>query len=55
MSYKVQYKDADGIVIGDDYVILDNFSPGAKQKLEMMPYKDGANSVVVTTDWFETK
>ena len=55
VSYKVQYKDADGIVIGDDYVILDNFSPGAKQKLEMMPYKDGANSVVVTTDWFETK
>lgn len=55
LSYKVQYKDAEGVVIGDDFIVLDNFAPGAKQKVELMPYKDGADSVVISTDWFETK
>lgn len=55
ISYKVQYKDKDSIVIQDDYIFLENFEVGSKQKVKLTPYEEGAESIVVTTDYFETK
>lgn len=55
ISYKVQYKDKDGVVIQDDYIFLENFEVGAKQKVKLTPYEEGVESIVVTTDYFETK
>lgn len=54
LSYKVQYKDSDGVVVADDYINLDNFAPGSKQKVKLTPYEKGVEIVVITTDWFET-
>lgn len=54
LSYKVQYKDNDGVVVADDYIYLENFAPGSKQKVELTPYEDNVETVVITTDWFET-
>ena len=33
--YDVQFKDAEGIVVGNDIVLLENFAPGIKQKVEL--------------------
>lgn len=55
LSYKVQYKDKEGVVIADDIIYLENFAPGAKQKVKLTPYEEGAENLVITTDWFETK
>ena len=55
LSYKVQYKDKDGVVIQDDLIYLENFEVGAKQRVKLTPYEDGIESIVVTTDWFENK
>lgn len=55
LSYKVQYKDKDGIVIADDIIFLENFAPASKQKVKLTPYEDGIESIIVTTDWFESK
>lgn len=55
ISYKVQYKDKDGVVIQDDYIFLENFEVGAKQKVKLTPYEEGVESIVVKTDYFETK
>lgn len=55
LSFKVQYKDADDIVIGDDIIYLENFAPGGKQKVKLTPLEEGIESIVISTDWFETK
>ena len=55
LSYNVQYKDKDGIVIGDDIIYLENFDVQSKQKVKLTPFEDGIESIVVTTDWFENK
>lgn len=55
ISYQVQYKDKDGVVIGDDYVYLENFDSKSKQKIKLTPYEEGVESIVLTTDWFENK
>ena len=55
ITYQVQYKDKDGIVIGDDYVYLENFDSKSKQKIKLTPYEEGVESIVLTTDWFENK
>ncbi|MGD7024744.1 FxLYD domain-containing protein [Rossellomorea vietnamensis] len=35
LQYDVQFKDSDGIVVGNDYIFLENFTPGTKQKVEL--------------------
>jgi len=35
LHYDVQFKDNDGIVVGNDYIFLENFLPGTKQKVEL--------------------
>ena len=55
LSYNVQYKDKDGIVIGDDIIYLENFDVQSKQKVKLTPFEDGIESIIVTTDWFENK
>lgn len=55
ISYDVQYKDADGVVIGNDFIYLEKFYKGAKQKVTLRPYEEGIESLVVTTDWIDVK
>ena len=55
LSFNVQYKDADDVVIGDDIIYLENFAPGGKQKVKLTPFEEGIESIVISTDWFETK
>lgn len=55
LSYKVQYKDKDGVVIADDLIYLENFDKGSKQKVKLTPYEEGIESLIITTDWFETE
>lgn len=55
LSYNVQYKDKDGIVIGDYIIYLENFDVQSKQKVKLTPFEDGIESIIVTTDWFENK
>lgn len=35
LHYDVRYKDSEGIVVGNDYIYLENFTPGTKQKVEL--------------------
>lgn len=55
LNFKVQYKDADDVVIDDDYIYLEDFAPGSKQKVKLSPYEDGVESLVIKTDWFSIK
>lgn len=55
LSFKVQYKDVDGVVVGDDIIYLENFAPGSKQKVKLSPFEEGVESIVIITDWFEVK
>lgn len=55
LSYKVQYKDKDGVVVGDDIIFLENFDVKSKQKVKLTSFEENIESIVVTTDWFESK
>ncbi|MBU3090372.1 FxLYD domain-containing protein [Clostridium gasigenes] len=51
ISYNVQYKDADGVVIGTDFIYLNQFSKGQKQKVELMLFSDKAfETILITLD-----
>ena len=55
LSYNVQYKDEDGVSIGNDIIYLENFNKDSKQKVKLSPFEEGIEDIVVTTDWFETE
>ncbi len=55
LSYKVQYKDKDGVVVGDDLIYLENFDAKSKQKVKLTPFEEDIENIIVTTDWFESK
>lgn len=55
LSYNVQYKDEDGVAIGNDIIYLENFNKDSKQKVKLSPFEEGIKDIVVTTDWFETE
>lgn len=55
LSYNVQYKDKDGVVIGNDTIYLENFNKNSKQKVKLSPFEEGVKDIVISTDWFETE
>lgn len=55
LYYNVQYKDKDGVVIGNDLICLENFTKGSKQKIKLSPFEEGIESIEVSTDWIETE
>lgn len=55
LSYNVQYKDEDGVVIGNDMIYIENFDKASKQKIKLSPFEEGIKDIVITTDWFETE
>lgn len=55
LSYNVQYKDEDGVVIGNDIIYLENFNKGSKQKVKLTPFEEGIKDIEITTDWIETE
>lgn len=56
VQYQVNYKDSEGVVVGNDWIYLENFDKNTKQKYTLYTYdiKD-IESVVLTTDYFEIK
>ena len=56
LQFQVNYKDADGMVVGNDYISIENFDANTKQKVTLMTYEiDDIEKIVVTTDYFEIK
>ena len=57
LQFQVNYKDADGMVIGSDWIFIENFDANTKQRVTLYPYEnvDAIEKIVVTTDYFETK
>ncbi|WP_054955718.1 DUF4972 domain-containing protein [Paenibacillus dakarensis] len=50
ISYEVQYKDKDGIVVGNDSIYLENFSPGSKQKVELILAPEDTKTISISLD-----
>lgn len=56
IQYQVHYKDDEGLVVGNDYVFLDNFSQGTKQKITLTPYgMDNVKKIQLTIDYYEMR
>ncbi|MGN1401994.1 MAG: FxLYD domain-containing protein [Bacillus sp. (in: firmicutes)] len=55
LQYDVQFKDEDGIVVGNDYMSLDNFKPGNKQKVELTLVPEEAETVIISLDYLDLK
>lgn len=52
LSFNIKCKDKDGVVIATEWIYLDNFEPGIKQKAEIYPYEEGIETLAVTMDSF---
>ncbi|WP_462405815.1 hypothetical protein [Gracilibacillus sp. Marseille-QA3620] len=48
--YNVQYKDKDGIVVGNDNILLENFNPGTKQKVKLILAPEETETIGVSLD-----
>lgn len=55
LQYDVQFLDGDGIVVGNDYINLDNFTPGTKQKVELIAAPEEAETLKLTLDYLALK
>lgn len=55
ISYNVQYKDKDGIVVDNGYLSLDNFTPGSKQKVELRAYTKEVESFNLTVSYINVR
>lgn len=56
IQYDVNYKNKEGIVIGNDFISLTNFDSNTKQQVTLFGYIDGIEDVVITTnEYFEVK
>lgn len=57
LQFQVNYKDADGVTVGSDWIFIENFDKGSKQKVTLYPYEnvEDIEKIVVTTDYVETK
>ena len=57
LQFQVNYKDANGVVVGSDWIFLENFNANSKQKVTLHPYEnvDAIEKIVITTDYFEIK
>lgn len=55
LSYDVQLKDSDGIVVGNDFIHLENFTPGAKHKVELLYVPEDTETLELSLDYFAIK
>ena len=57
MQFQVNYKDKDGIVIGNDWIFIENFDANTKQKATLTPCENenDIESIVLEPDYCETK
>ena len=55
LSYDVQYKDSDGIVVGNDYINLENFTPGTKHKVELKYLPENTANFELSLDYLTLK
>lgn len=55
LDYIVQYKDSEGIVVGDDRIYLENFTPGTKHKVELQYVPEDTATLVLSLDYFSLK
>jgi len=55
LNYDVQFKDSDGIVVNNDYIYLENFAPGVKQKVELTHIPEDTATLQLTLDYLELK
>ncbi|MGL4876130.1 MAG: hypothetical protein ACRC30_15935 [Clostridium sp.] len=54
LSYNVQVKDKDGVVVDNGYLHLENFNKGSKQKVDFSTDKDGTE-ILVTVNYYNVK
>ena len=57
VEYQVNYKDKDGMVIGNDFIFLSNFNANTKQKASLYPFEnvDDIEDIVLTINYYEVK
>ena len=55
LSYDVQIKDSEGVVISNDFIYLENFTPGTKQKVELLYLPEDTESLELSLDYFAIK
>jgi hypothetical protein len=55
LHYDVRYKDSDGIVVGNDYIYLENFTPGTKQKVELTYLPENTATFELSFDYLFLK
>lgn len=55
LSYDVQVKDSEGVVISNDFIHLENFTPGTKQKVELLYLPEDTESLELSLDYFAIK
>ena len=55
LHYDVQFKDSDGIVVGNDYIFLENFTPGTKQKVELTYLPEDTVTFELSLDYLTLK
>lgn len=54
VQYDVNYKNKEGVVVGNDYISLTNFKSNTKQQVTLFGYIDDIEDVVVSTnEYFE--
>ncbi len=51
LQYDVQYLDSEGIVVDNDYIYFENFTPGTKQKVELTYAPEEATTLKLTLDY----
>lgn len=55
LSYNVQIKDSEGVVISNDFIYLENFTPGTKQKVELLYLPEDTETLELSLDYFAIK
>lgn len=55
LQYDVQFKDSDGIVVGNDYVYFKNFTPRTKQKVELTFISEDTATLELSLDYLALK
>lgn len=55
LQYDVQLKDSNGIVVGNDYIYLENFIPGTKHKVELTYLPEDTATFELSLDYLELK
>lgn len=52
LSFTIKCKDKDGIVVSTDYIYLNSFTPGTKEKAKVFAYEDNIDTLAVTVNNF---